>query len=787
MGNLPAEVTSFVDRRSEIAEIKRLFSVARLVTLTGFGGVGKSRLASCAASQLRRSFVHGTWLVELASVEDPDLLCEKVATTLGIVSQSRRPPIHILSDYLERRQLLLVLDNCEHLVDACATLVGKILGAAEGLRILATSRHLLRADGERILPVFPLDTPEPNELSTSDGIGQRGAAITLFAERARAVDSTFAITTGNQATVARICRRLDGIPLAIELTTPWLRALSLEQILARLDDRLRLVTRGNRTAPPRHRTLRATLDWSHRLCSPEERTLWARLSVLADGFDQSAVVNVCCDEEIARQDVLLTLAGLVDKSIVIRTAHGSAARYRQLETVRQYGRHRLRETSEEALLRRRHRDHYLRQCERAAAEWFGPAQAEWLNRLRRDHANLQNALGFCLNSPDLSATGLRMATALWFYWRAAGLMSQGRRWLDLALAHHAHVPSDELARGLWINSWIAAAQRDFTACEEAAEQCRAIARYTGSKSAHTYATHILGLAALHGDDLTNAAALLEEALAHYRNTDRMDSLAALAYLQLASMHLYLGNIDRGLELCEELRATCEARGERWLRSYALYLTSRIHWDRDDLPQAVTSVQECLRNARPLGDLSCIVLAIDQLACLEAALGIAERATVLLAVADRTWLAIDGQFPRGKGDAPALREHCRTRVGELLDAEVLEAACRRGAALSLDEGIAYALNEKPDPAPAGQPAVTHPVPLTRREFEVATLIAQGLSNKDIAARLVISRRTAEGHVEHLLTKLGFTTRTQIAVWITERPRGESLKETSKGGGTRRTPN
>ncbi|WP_186762702.1 ATP-binding protein [Lentzea tibetensis] len=774
MGNLPAEVTSFVGRRREVAEIKQLLSGARLVTLTGFGGVGKSRLASRAAREVKRSFSHGTWLVELASVEEPDLLCEKVAATLGVVSQSRRPPIHILSNYLERRELLLVLDNCEHLADACATLAGKILGAAEGLRILVTSRHRLHADGEHILPVSPFATPEPNELSTSGGINRHGAAMTLFAQRACAVDPTFAITTGNQVTVARICQRLEGIPLAIELATPWLRTLSLGQILARLDDRFRLVTRGSRTAPPRQRTLRATLDWSYRLCSPEERKLWAGLSVFADGFDLSAVENVCCEEETAQQDVLATLAGLVDKSIVVRTAHGSAARYRQLETVRQYGRHRLRETGGEALLRRRHRDHYLRLCERAAAEWFGSVQADWLNRLRRDHANLQIALGSCLDLPDRSATGLRMATALWFYWRAAGLLPQGRRWLDLALEHHSHAPSDELARALCINGWIAAAQSDFAACEQAAKECRAIARCTGSTSAHTYATHILGLAALHGDDPTSAAALLDEALTHYRSTDRVDSFVTLTYLQLASMHLHLGNTERGLELCQELRATCEAHGERWLRSYALYLTSRAHWDRDDLPRAVTSVQECLRSARPLGDLSCIVLAIDQLACLEVAMGVAERAAVLLAVADRTWLAIDGQFPRGKGDAPARREQCRTRIDEQLDNGVLEAALRHGAALSLDEGIAYALNEEPDPARTGHSAVTPPAPVTRRELEVATLIAQGLSNKDIATRLVISRRTAEGHVEHLRAKLGFTTRTQIAVWITERLRGEPLK-------------
>lgn len=744
IGNLMAEVDSFVGRRREIAEVKRLLADSRLVTLTGIGGVGKSRLASRVAARSERSFSHGVWWVELASVEQADLMFEEVATTLGIVSQARRPPVQILADYLENRQLLLVLDNCEHLAEACATLAGKLLGAAGDLRILATSRQPLHAEGEQVLRVSPLAT---NEQAT-----RPGTAMALFAERARAVDPTFAITPANQVTVARICRRLDGIPLAIELTTPWLRVLSLEQILPRLDDRFRMVTKGSSVAPPRHRTLAAALDWSHRLCSPEERMLWARLSVFADGVDREAIESVCGDQGISRQDVAVAVAGLVDKSIVVLAGRD---RYRQLETVRQYGQRRLREAGVEELLRRRHSDYYLRLCEQAAAEWFGPGQAAWLNRLRQDHANVQTALG------SAEENTLRMATALWFYWRAAGLLSLGRRWLDLALARDAS--SGELAKGWWVNGWIAASQSDFVACAKAAERCRAIAQRTGSESARAYATHTMGVAAFHSNDLTSATALLEVAMAHYRSTDRVDFIAPLTYLHLAAAHLYQGNVDDGLQLCQELSALCEAHGERWLRSYSLYLISRVHWGRGDLPQAVTSVQECLREARPFGDLTSIVLAVDQLACLEAETGRAERAAVLLAVADHTWPAIDGQFPRGKGDAPARLERLRTRLGESLDAGALEAATRRGAALSLDEGIAYALNEKSvksDPEP--QPAHT----LTRREVEVARLIAEGLSNKEIAARLVISRRTAEGHVERLLAKLGFTARTQVATWVIE---------------------
>jgi predicted ATPase len=374
VGNLPGEATSFVGRRREIAHAARLLRRARLVTLTGVAGVGKTRLALRVAARVRGAFPDGVWLVELAALTDATLLAHTLATVLGIHAQpGRRTAPHMLVDYLADKQLLLVLDNCEHLLDAYAKLACDLLAAAAGLRILATSRHTLGTAGEHLLEVPPLSVPVAGQPTTPRVVG-RGEAVRLFAERAALARPGFVVNTGNSATIVRICRRLDGIPLAIELAALRVRAMPVSEILLGLDDDyLDFLAAGSRVAVPRVQTLRSAIGRSFALCSCQEQRLWARASVFTGEFDLEAAEAACSGAGIARDDVLELVAGLVDKSILHRTSHDeTCARYRMLEALRHYGQERLAASGYLTTARARHRDHYRRLAARAEQEWLGP-------------------------------------------------------------------------------------------------------------------------------------------------------------------------------------------------------------------------------------------------------------------------------------------------------------------------------------------------------------------------------------------------------------------------------
>src|SRR6516225_201613 len=387
-GNLPAELTSFVGHRGELAEVRRLLAASRLVTLTGPGGVGKTRLALRAAAGLARAFRDGVWLVRLDQVRDEALVAPAVADALGLQDRAGYAPEAAVAEYLAGRQLLLVLDNCEHLVDAVAKLADVLLRAAAGLRVLATSREALNMTGETVLAVPPLAAPEAGR-SLSVAELARFSAAALFAERAAQVVAGFALTEANMAAVAGICRRLEGLPLAIELAAARLPVLSPEQIDARLSDRLGLLTRGGRTRPARQQTLRASIEWSYELCTRAERLVWARCSVFAGGFELDAAEGVCADDRLAAGRVLDLLAALAGKSILTTGHLERVARYRLPEPLREFGQERLRESGEETTLRRRHRDWHEQLARRADTGWLSPRLAEWVARLFREHANVQ--------------------------------------------------------------------------------------------------------------------------------------------------------------------------------------------------------------------------------------------------------------------------------------------------------------------------------------------------------------------------------------------------------------
>ncbi|MFD9670005.1 ATP-binding protein [Rhodococcus sp. NPDC059968] len=376
VGNLPLELTVFVGRRRELTETKRLLSVARLVTLTGVGGVGKTRLALRVAANVRRAFDGGVWLVELGELHDAELLADTVVAAFGLREQSSNPSLELLAEHIADRRMLLVLDNCEHLVGAAAMLAERLLRQCPELRILATSREPLGIGGEAVMRVPPLTLPTSDRpASLHDWAGSD--AITLFAARAEAAAPGFALSEASRVTITRICQHLDGLPLAIELAAALVRVLSPQQILDRLADRFRVLTHGCRGAPSRHQTLQLSIDWSYDLCEPEEQRLWARLSVFAGGFELDAAESLCAGF-LAREEVLDMVARLVEKSILIREDAGAAARYRLLESLREYGWQKLQETGEDAALRRRHRDWYQQLVLGAEAEWIGPSSSTGL-------------------------------------------------------------------------------------------------------------------------------------------------------------------------------------------------------------------------------------------------------------------------------------------------------------------------------------------------------------------------------------------------------------------------
>ena len=457
-GNVPAEVTSFVGRRQEMTQIRRMLSSSRLVTLTGAGGVGKTRLAQRVGSEMRRVFSDGVWFVELSELRDSDLLAVTVAETLGIREDSVSADAPGLAGFLADQQALLILDNCEQLIGACAELAGLLLRRCPEVRIMTTSWQALRVEGEATLTVQPLSVPDPDVPATPAELA-RNESANLLVERAAAVRPGFEVTEENAGTIARLCQALEGVPLAIELAVARLRVLSLDQILERLTDRFRLLTSGARNAPARQQTLRALIDWSWELCSAPERTLWARISVFSGGLELDAAEQVCADDILPAPAMLDLVASLVDKSVLTRIGDGGQARYRMLEVVREYGAMRLAEADEQSRVAERHCMYYAALAHYGDRHWVSPDQAAVLQRLRQEQANLRVALEWAV-SEGTAETALRFTADLENHWVIRGFLSEGRHWLDRALAIPAPTVTRARVRVLRSAAWIAIVQND---------------------------------------------------------------------------------------------------------------------------------------------------------------------------------------------------------------------------------------------------------------------------------------------------------------------------------------
>ena len=773
-GNLPAELTSFVGRRGELAEVRRLLAGSHLVTLTGVGGVGKTRLALRAAAGLRRSFPGGVWLVRLDQLREEALVAQAIAGALGLQDRAGYAPEAALADYLAGRQLLLVLDNCEHLVDAVAKLADLLLRAAPGLRVLATSREALNITGETVLPVPPLPVPplpvpEEGQPLTAAGLGVF-PAVRLFAERAAQVVPGFAVTEANMAAVAGICRRLEGLPLAIELAAARLPVLSPEQIDARLGDRLGLLTRGSRARPARQQTLRASIGWSHELCSPAERRLWARLSVFAGGFELDAAEGICADHQLAAGDMPGLLAALAGKSILTAEHRAGVARYRLPEPLREFGQERLHESGEDTALRRRHRDWHEQLARRADTDWLSPQMTEWTARLSREHANVAAAQDFCQAEPGEAEAGLRIALHVWlFYYWDPGHLSEGRYRLRQALAR-AGEPTVWRARGLLLAGFLAAVSGDRGAVQPLLAEGAGLAGQLDDPATRAFAAWVAGHIRLFSGDLRQAIVHSEVGLAVLPAAAVCGRQRGRLLICLAQAAGLAGDEQRAVACHRELAALTEAGSEFIRRGYSawsLWALGAAAWRRGDLDRATGLQQQSLRLRARRDNRMGPAYCVEVLAWIAASGRQYERAAVLLGAAAGLWQSMGTTLDSHQPLAGHHRD-CERQARQALGETAFQAACHRGRELPAADAVAYALEQSPGKRPAAPgtpaPAVSDAAPLTPRELQVARLVAGGRSNKQIAAELVIAPRTAEGHVERILAKLGFTSRAQVAAWV-----------------------
>jgi non-specific serine/threonine protein kinase len=831
LGLLPAEATSFVGRAIELAGIAALLGTVRMVTVVGPGGVGKTRLSLRAAAAVADQFPDGVWLADLAGISDPSLLAPAVAAALGLPGEDEAAQGAALLGYLRGKRLLLILDTCEHLVDACAAFADTVLRASPGVTLLATSRQPLDAQGEHAFPLPPLPAVDD--------------AADLFAQRAAAVVPGFTVTPQNRADVVRLCQRLDGIPLAIELAAVRLRALPLSELVSQLESGIRLLTVSRRGTSPRHQTLRAAVEWSYQLCDPVERALWERLSVFAGTFDISGAEQVCADDALPKAEVVHALVGLVDKSVVLRD-DADPTRYRLLAAQREYGADRLAEGSgpERFLDRLTARSVAMakdfdegfhdsaRSRGREADNAAYTDQTAASRGLRREYENTRAVLGYALGAQEPPAVmpapsaalaarwerGAELAVRLGSYWQISGRLDEGRRWLG-RVADMFPGPATVRAWALGARGHLATLQGD---------PARAIADISESIGLAVAAGRGAELVAARGYVYLNLALTFsgrhEEALAVGETARRR--LEACGYriglagleAQLAHLHQLTGDAEAAIECCDRglallgqpapaterepkaraavfgLRnegenggysapgagAGSRAGSERWVSGY-LYLVSGLALaQRPGLEhESATALRRALTAKHELGDVVGTAYAVEAHAWLAARREQYERTAWLIGAADQLWNRTGRRL-----SGVALMEESRQRTVKAARRALGErrytAAYAHGTGLDLDAVVRDAAGEVRETAgqrsgdadaaggvagaPAAAAASAAASVLTRREREIAGLVASGLSNRDIATRLFISKRTVDAHVEHIFSKLEISSRVQLTVML-----------------------
>jgi predicted ATPase/DNA-binding CsgD family transcriptional regulator len=765
--NLPLELSSFVGRETEIAEVKQLLGEEgnnRLLTLTGPGGCGKTRLALAVAFEVVERFEGGgVWWAGLASLSDPDLVVQAIASTLRVREAPGRSLTEMLVEHLNKpsKNTLLVLDNCEHLIDACAALTDALLHACPNLKVLATSREALGVGGERSWLVPSLSLPDPDRLPPLEELG-RYEAVRLFLERAVAVAARFELSEENTSAVVWLCERLEGMPLAIELAAARVKVLSAQQIATRLEDSFRLLATECRTALPRQRTLRATIDWSHELLSEREKVLFRRLSVFVGGWTLEATEEVCAGEEIEKDEVLDLLTHLVDKSLVLvaeqqQQDHGEA-RCRLLETVRQYGRERLEESGEAEQLRERHASYYLALAERAEAHLKGRRQAAWLERLEKEHDNLRAAMRWLMEMGELESAA-RLAWALWLFWWYHGHHAEGRRFADEILAKADDLPLDLRAKAFWTRGIMSYGLESIERMKHYFEDGAALFRRVGDRFGLAITLSGVGVAALQQGDMERANALFEESLKLLREVGNKWGISnVLANLGMAS--LGRNDHERAGRHFEEALAISREIGDRlsgYVSLYNLALSARARGDHERAAQLYV---EGLRLAREMSDKANAAYCLEGLAGLIGERGEPERAARVFGASEALLEAVGAPlYAQAQDRAPYERaiNALRSRMGET----AFEAAWVEGRQMTLEEAVEYALLEEEETSPPSLRAKEETAGLSAREVEVLGLVAQGLTDSQVAERLYLSPRTVNHHLSSIYRKLGVPSRAAAA--------------------------
>ncbi|MFI8767046.1 ATP-binding protein [Streptomyces sp. NPDC053792] len=718
--NLPAELNRFVGRAAEQAALTALLDTSRLVTVVGVGGVGKTRLALRAAAGAQKRYGDGVRLAELAPLRDPALVAYALVEALGLTDHTPRAPREVLVEHLAERRTLLVIDGFEHLVESCAPLVRELLALAPGLTVLAVGRRPLRVAGEAVFALAPMDEADAVAL-LAERAAEAGAPVAVDAPAASGAPTAdglpaaprfagagvrTAAGTGPGA-VRELCRRLDGIPLALELAAGRLPLLSVEQMLHRLHDRFRLLTDGERGVLPRHQTLRTAIGWSHELCTPEERLLWARLSVFVGPFDLEAVEYVCGSRELPPERILDHLGGLLAQSLVSREDTPAGPAYRLLDTVAAYGAEWLEALGDTERMRRRHRDWYMGLATWCELEWFSPRQAEVAARTEAALPNLRAALDLCLELPEDAHLAQHLAGTLWFAWVGCGRLSEGRHWLERALTLESGHEEARL-KALWVLGYVAVLQGDGTGAVAALHECGERARSSGNALAEAYATHRMGCLALLSDDLPRAESLIGQALDSYRELGELNSNVLMGQVEVAMALAFRGDLEGAVAICREVREVCEERGELWTRAYALYVLAFSAWTREAYGEARELLTECVSINHTFRDLVGLVLAIELLALVTVSEGDPAEAAVLQGAAVPVWDTVGVRlFGSEAFDGP--RALCEQRAAEAMGAEAFGSAIQEGRRLSLDAAVERALAGRRDPAVCGTADAKAPRP------------------------------------------------------------------------------
>jgi len=768
--NLPVPLSTFIGREHEIVKVKRLILANRLVTLAGAGGSGKTRLALKVAQELTGKFRGGIWFVDLASLRDSNFIPQKISSSLDIRERPGRSPLDTLTSYLLERELLLILDNCEHLIEACVEITDLLLQKCPALHILATSREVMGITGEVAWTVLPLTLPDPQPWRNPDSAQQAlpkyeaSESVQLFIDRVRTNDPEFDLTIKNGAWVAEICRRLDGMPLAIELAAAQVRSLTVQEIARRLDNRFQLLTSGSRTAPPRQQTLASTLDWSYELLSSKEQMVLQRLSVFAGGSTIQAAERVCAGGEIESANVLELLTRLVDKNLVTadRLERGET-RYRLLETIREYAMGKLAESQENAEVQNTHLEFFLQFAEEADWKIKGPEEIEWYTRLEDEHDNMRAALSWALESKN-AEVGLRLTNGLVFFWFVHGHVMEGIGWLEKSLAQKqgASMASEAKALTYLGTLLLNSEKKNFDKCALLHEKSLNLFRQLGDRSGIAWVLNQLGIVVLNQDELVKAKQLINESLALRRELGDPWSIAQTLQ-NLIPFALQENDYVKAKEYTEETIAWFEQAGDQRGVARTLRDLAELARLQGDFGSATEILTQSLSKLLELGDKWSVASVLESLAILASEQGHSEQAARLFGASEALRNLIG--MPLQDLDSEDLQKYI-LRIRKDLGEKKIAQAWAQGGAVPFEEILAF-VTQEPESASTLQTEKERFGGLTAREREAAVLIAEGLSNREVAEAMTVTVKTVEAYVTRIRRKLGFDSRVQIATWVIER--------------------